>query len=195
MSKLVSINELEGGEVLAADVMTDDYQVLLSVGTTLKTDYIEFDMNKELFFDSYIPIEYIESNIKNIKIEYQINKYCNIDYSSNSNKEIYIWAYCDNPIKIIKEVINNINNKKIININNEIKSLKIYASKDNISIIKNNRKTYYNDLEDRQSLINSFESRINNLQDQIETYIEKEYEYKEEISNLKDKLFMYENEE
>lgn len=41
MSKLVSINELEGGEVLAADVITDDYQVLLSVGTTLKMDYIE----------------------------------------------------------------------------------------------------------------------------------------------------------
>ncbi|MBQ7065223.1 MAG: HD domain-containing protein [Lachnospiraceae bacterium] len=41
MSKLVSINELEGGEVLAADVITNDYQVLLSVGTILKLDYVE----------------------------------------------------------------------------------------------------------------------------------------------------------
>lgn len=41
MSKLISLNELEGGEVLAADVMNEDYQILLSAGTSLKPEYVE----------------------------------------------------------------------------------------------------------------------------------------------------------
>lgn len=41
MAKLVNINGLEGGETLAADIITDDYKVLLSAGTILKTEYIE----------------------------------------------------------------------------------------------------------------------------------------------------------
>lgn len=39
--KLVQVHDLQGGEVLAKQVMTNDYQLLLKEGTTMKTEYIE----------------------------------------------------------------------------------------------------------------------------------------------------------
>ncbi|MDO4514199.1 MAG: HD domain-containing protein [Lachnospiraceae bacterium] len=39
--KRCEVNELKGGEVLAAPVLTDTYQVLLGAGTTLTQEYIE----------------------------------------------------------------------------------------------------------------------------------------------------------
>ena len=39
--KLVEIDELQGGEILAKEVLTNDYQVLLGKGTVVKKEYIE----------------------------------------------------------------------------------------------------------------------------------------------------------
>ena len=39
--KLVEIDELQGGEILAKQILTNDYQVLLGKGTVVKTEYIE----------------------------------------------------------------------------------------------------------------------------------------------------------
>lgn len=41
MAKLINIDELKGGEILAVDVITDDFKVLLSANTSLKEEYIE----------------------------------------------------------------------------------------------------------------------------------------------------------
>ena len=38
---LKKIDELEGGEVLARNIMTWDYQIILPEGTTLRKDYID----------------------------------------------------------------------------------------------------------------------------------------------------------
>ena len=78
----------------------------------LKTDYMEIDMKDNLIFGYHYPeVEYIESNNDNIKIEYSINKYCEINRSDLSDKVIHIWSSCENPMKLVKEVINNFNNK------------------------------------------------------------------------------------
>ena len=39
--KLVEIDELQGGEILARQILTNDYQVLLGKGTVVKAEYIE----------------------------------------------------------------------------------------------------------------------------------------------------------
>lgn len=39
--KLVEIDELQGGEILAKQILTNDYQVLLGKGTVVKVEYIE----------------------------------------------------------------------------------------------------------------------------------------------------------
>ena len=79
----------------------------------LKTEYMELDMRNDLVFGTYPVVEYIESDNDNIKIEYTINKYCNINHSNSSESVIHMWSNCDNPIKLAKEVINNLNDKKL----------------------------------------------------------------------------------
>lgn len=113
--------------------------------TILKTEYIEIDMKDDLLFGYYYPeIEYIESDDDNIKMEYSINKYCEINHSDSSDNIFHAWSSCNNPIKIVKEVINSFNNKKIISINNQLQDVKIYTSKENIEILKKNYKDYTN---------------------------------------------------
>lgn len=41
MARLINIDELKGGEILAVDVMTDDFTVLLAADTSMKREYIE----------------------------------------------------------------------------------------------------------------------------------------------------------
>ena len=42
-------------------------------------------------------------------------------------------------------------------------------------------------------IINSYEKRINELENQIDDYIDKEYSYLNEISNLEEQVNMYKN--
>lgn len=154
----------------------------------LKTEYIELDMSNDLIFDPSLTIEYIEDNNSNIKIEYEINRYCSSEYTYLSNSIIHIWGYCDNPIKLVKEIINNFNNKKIISITNEISNVKIYTTKENIEILKKNYQDYIAFEESTQNMIESYDNRINELQQIVEEYIEKEEEYQTEINELKEQI-------
>lgn len=160
----------------------------------LKAEYMELDMQNDLVFGTYPVVEYIESDNDNIKIEYTINKYCNINHSNSSESVIHMWSNCDNPIKLAKEVINNLNDKKIISINNELQNVKIYTAKENIEILKKNYKDYTNVEVQTQNMINSYESRIDELQQKIDEYIQKESDYQEKINNLKYQIIMYQNE-
>ena len=170
-----------------------DFEYIENNKDILKTEYIEIDMRNDLMFDSYLEIEYIESNNENIKIEYTINKYCNINYSNLSNSIVHLWGICDNPIKLVKEVISNFNNKKIVSINNQLQNVKVYTTKENIDILKKNYKDYTDVEVQHQNTINSYEKEINELQNKLDEYVQKEWEYQEEINNLKNQLFMYES--
>lgn len=105
------------------------------------TRIIRFKMNNKLNFYTNIDINYIEDDIKDIKVEYIINKKCDLNYtvSSHNLKNIYFYPRCNSfTLENVKEHIENINNKKIIRIKNEIQTIKIYASKKNIEILKEN---------------------------------------------------------
>ena len=142
----------------------------------LKTVTKEYDMKEDLIItNNYGEIEYIETEDKNIKIDYQINKYCDI-YDNNYNNNIVVWPDCENPINIAKEYIKNINDKRIIPINNTIEKMTVYTNKSNIETLKNNWNNHINEMEKNRE-INSYEEQISNLK-------EENRELKQEIEDL-----------
>lgn len=153
-----------------------NFKYVESDESILKTDYIEFDMKKDFIFETYPKVEYIESNNKNIKLEYTINRYCNINGFNSSDSLIHVWAYCDDPIKMVNEYIRGFNDKKIFSINNEIKDLKIYTTKENIEILKKNYSNYVNAQIQVNNIISSYEEKVAELQNQINKY-ERELQY------------------
>ena len=160
---------------------------------SLETKYIEYEMNNKLFIDNHHSIEYIPSDNTNLRIEYTINKnyeVVTLDYSENI---IDLWPTCKNPIELIKEIIENLNNRKIIPIDGNIESIKVYTTLENINLLKQNKENFYNEEIQRENIINSYEKRINELENQIDDYIDKEYSYLNEISNLEEQVNMYKN--
>ena len=160
---------------------------------SLETKYIEYDMHNKLFIDNHYNIEYIPSDNTNLKIEYTINKNYEVKVLDYSENIINLWPTCENPIEMIKETIENLNNRKIIPVDGNIESIKVYTTLENINLLKQNKDNFYNEEIRRQNMINSYEKRINELEDRIDDYIEKEYSYLNEISSLEDQVNMYKN--
>ena len=151
----------------------------------LKTETFELEMTDHTFFNIYADnIQYIESNIDNIKVEYQINKYCELTFYHQNTYDIEAFVDCPDPIKLTKEFISNINHKKIVPINNEIKTLSIYASKENIEKLKNNERNYFDIEQQQNKMIDYYEERIQEFQLKINDYERKLAEYEEENSRL-----------
>lgn len=125
-------------------VGTLNFEYVANDKELLKTEYIELDMKNDFVFGLYPEVQYVESNNENIKIEYTINKYCDVQHSDFSDSVIHMWGSCSDPIKLAREVINYFNDKKIISINNEIQDIKIYTTKENIEILEKNVQEYFN---------------------------------------------------
>ena len=160
---------------------------------SLETKYIEYEMHNKLFIDNHHSIEYIPSDNTNLKIEYTINKHYEVEDLDYSENIIDLWSTCKNPIELIKEIIENLNNRKVIPIDGNIESIKVYTTLENINLLKQNKDNFYNEEIQRQNIINSYEKRINELENQINDYIDKEYSYLNEISNLEEQVNMYKN--
>ena len=160
---------------------------------SLETKYIEYEMHNKLFIDNHYNIEYIPSNNTNLKIEYTINKHYEVEDLDYSENIIDLWPTCNNPIEMIKETFENLNNRKVIPVDGTIELIKVYTTLENINLLKQNKDNFYNEEIRRQNMINSYEKRINELEDRIDDYIEKEYSYLNEISSLEDQVNMYKN--
>ena len=160
---------------------------------SLETKYIEYDMHNKLFINNHYNIEYIPSDNTNLKIEYTINKHYEVKVIDYSENIINLWPTCENPIEMIKEAFENLNNRKVIPIDGNIESIKVYTTLENINLLKQNKDNFHNDEIQRQNMVNSYEKRINELEDKLDDYIEKEYSYINEISRLEDQVNMYKN--
>ncbi len=132
-----------------------DFNVIEMPKEMYITETKEINMQDNLFFISYDSnIKYIESNIDNIKIEYDIYKYCSINYNNIYYNDIYyngiyyngyaIWSECHNYSKIIKDYLDKLNNKIILVNDEQIKEIRIYANQENIRKLKNNYFKYFN---------------------------------------------------
>ena len=74
--KLVTVEDLKEGDIIASDVLLDDYTVVLSKGTVIKTPYIEKLRELEIF-TIYIEDgenETVEPLVKNVKLTPKENK-------------------------------------------------------------------------------------------------------------------------
>ncbi len=171
-----------------AFIGTLNFRFLKTNENMLKQETKEFAMTDNLFFElSTDDITYVESEIDNIKVEYKINRYAKaIVYAPEDNQGITIFAQCSDPIKLIKEVLNNINNKRISPINFEISDITIYASKENIEKIKNKFIYYYNNFNNYEDTINYYMDLVNSLENQ-------NYEYELKIDELNEQIEQYKN--
>ena len=162
----------------------------LSFEITYDNEYMQKKVTKEyemkddllIYQNNYYEIEYVETEDKNLKITYEINKYCDIMdemYGENENT-IRVWSECENPINIAREYIKNINNKKIIPINDNIEKMTIYTNKTNIEKIKNNWNNYLLEVQKIEEN-HSYENKLNKLEDENK-------ELKQEIRELKKQL-------
>lgn len=125
-----------------------NFNVVNNDEVSLKTETFEVAMEEGLFYRrSYKKgIEcfekYIESDIDNIKIECSINEVFNVELYNQGKNGMYVYEHGNSPITMARQIIENLNNKKIVNFNSDLMEVKIYASKENIDKLKSNQNTY-----------------------------------------------------
>ena len=172
---------------------TLNFEVLENNDGMLKTETKEYEMRDGLFFRPYhaTNVDYIESDINNIKLEYSINKLCVLEDDYNNTNGVYVWTDCPNSMEMLKAFIENINNNKIMPINNDMESIKIYASKENIEKFKSNWENYLSENEAYEETINFYENRITELENKLTNYENKVFDYENKISNLEEQIEEY----
>ena len=171
-----------------AFIGTLNFRILKPNENMLKEETNEFTMTDNLFFDFFAEkVTYVQSDIDNIKVEYKINRYYKSKvYIPYNNEGIAIFTECTDPIKLMKEFVNNINNKRIVSLDSQISDITIYASKENIEKIKNNATEYYNNQI-------SYEERINYYMDLVDDLQSQNYEYEQKIQELYNQIEQYKN--
>ena len=141
----------------------------------IKTDSVEVEMQDDLYLEianmyDINGIEYIESDINNIKIEFKTNSICNPEYHIIEDGGLIVSSYYENEMEFIKQFVEDFNNK-IIRINEySMYEVKIYASKENIEKLKQNYERQINDDLYYQQMIKDYENRINELEEELQIY-------------------------
>ena len=132
-----------------------------------KTVSFEYDMQDGLMVNPNTQINYVVEERDNVKVEYTIIKYFELDSHIGENSSIiYGWSYSKNPLKIAREVIKNANNRKLVPINSDVQKITIFASSSNIETIKNNMDNYNMNKESNNELIESYEEKISDLKEE-----------------------------
>ena len=160
-----------------------DFAIDFDGKSMLETKKLEFAMKEDTFINW--DVNYVEKNIKNIEVEYQINKYCELFEYSRGENGIHLTTTCSNPDKAIKEVLHELNKKKIIGFNDIPVEVTVYASKENIKKMKKNYNEYLKSAENRNEEIEEYEERIESLEEELEEYKEKVSEYENRIEEEK----------
>lgn len=115
---------------------------------TVKDEFV-FEMKDNLMiarhYNYYHTVEYIEEDRKDVKVEVEHSKYYTTEFDEEGGL-IYIYNYVPDgeAMDMVRMFIKDFNNKKIVNYDSE-QSVKVYTSKENIEIMKNNRKEYFDD--------------------------------------------------
>ena len=155
------------------------FDVIEMDDSLLKTQSFEHNMTIDTVIDThYYDVEYIETNTNNIKVEYAVNKYCDVYEYTEDDNSISAYVDCKNPMRMVRAVVKNLGDKKITNMSTNIESVKIYANKANIEILENNAIKRDQEIEERNNTLNNYENEINRLEDENE-------QLREQIDNLR----------
>ena len=133
-----------GGGIGLISINITDFKIINSVDNS---NFINREknlpMNNKIFFVDYNnKIEYIESTNQDIKIVYTSSIYYNLEIKQVDDG--YYFYLSDNDSKqfeLNKNIIQDINNKQIINYSNY--KIYIYTTKENIKTLKTNLNKYY----------------------------------------------------
>ena len=139
----------------------------------------EYNTN-DVFFLYPDDEDYIESDIDNIIVEVKHSKNSLVykyEYE-DGQVELYVNYNDFHVFKLINDIIDDINNKELIYYDNF--EIKIYASKENIEKLKQNRNSYFE---------NNQYSEIDSLRKENAILHGRIYSMEEEINDLKDKIF------
>ena len=155
------------------------FDVIEMDDSLLKTQSFEHNMTIDTVIDThYYDVEYIESDINNIRLEYTANKYCDVYEYTEEDNSISASLECKNPMKMVRALVKNLGNKKITNMSTDIEGVKIYANKANIEILKNNEMKREEEIKERNNRFNNYESEINRLENENE-------QLREQVDTLK----------
>jgi hypothetical protein len=145
----------------------------------------EYNMNKDLIVFPYDNIvnnlEFKEKDIDNIQVEYTYNKYTILsDYMNKDNTLLKANANNNNKTQVLRGFIEQLNNRKIVNIFDidYCSKITIYTNKDNITILKANLDNYINENEKQAKYTETLENTIKEQKTRIQ-------ELEDEINELK----------
>lgn len=141
------------------------FEIVTNINSSYNiTEEKEYKMTDNLFFESYNNIEFIESENKNIKVVYTYSPIYDMKFIEH-NSGYYITTSLKDytEVELIKRIINDFNNKKIVNYSDF--KISIYTTKENIKTLKSNSDKYYRYQEENhvQEIINNYEKQIAEL--------------------------------
>jgi hypothetical protein len=160
------------------------FEIIEHDDSMLQTISKEYEMKDDLVIYSHgeYQIEYVESDNDNIRVEYTLNKYCKLDEHYNHDKDNAIRnnVYCDNPIRLGKVFINNVNHKKIIPLSSSIEKIIVYTNLSNIERLKDNWEKELNSIKSNDERMHYYEKEINDLEIENQKLREKIQQYEED---------------
>ena len=158
------------GMVLIGSLQFD----LVDTPKNVRTDNIEIEMQENLFMGNRHEVEYIVEERDNVRIECVLDDQLTSKYNVNDNGSIQLYSYAENQMKVFRNELKELNNKKIYPLNGDFVSIKVYASAENIEKLQNNFTTYHD-------TINSYQTEIDELHTELD-------EKNREIDELNEKL-------
>ena len=133
----------------------------------MNTNETTFDMKKDTVIQAYEgDVEYIEENRKDIRIVYECNKYNKVVFATDEN---FIYYYLDTIEENIPDyIISNLNDKVFVN--PEYLKIRIYASKNNIKTLKENRDKYISneEIKAKNRQISELMEELDEVRDELE---------------------------
>lgn len=182
-----------------------NYRVISSVEDK---NYIKeektFSMTDDLRISDYMNynVEFVESPNQDVKVVWTHSKFLTRDIFLSDNCITFDYIEDENVLAILKDQIENINHKTIVDYSAE--DLKIYTTKENIAKLAKNYEDYHLEQTNRHynEVINELNEELNNKEDQI-TELESELfdkenkinELENEVTRLEDELRFQEIEE
>ena len=135
------------------------------------------DMTDQLYFNTHYDIEYIPSDNTNIRIEYETSDYCEMSTSDVGEYGVSLWNDCTEVPEMFKDMMKDINHKKIHVLNNTIQNIKVYTTQENINKM--------NEIKTRQE---SLQEKINTMRDELSEKDNKILELENKIDELENKI-------
>ena len=166
---------------------TISFNIIKNDDSNIKVVTDEYEMENNLLISPYsdYEIEYVKTNDDNIKIEYYVCKYCEVSehyLAGNDNYTIMDWVANFENLTVVKDFIKNVNEKKIVLIDNSISKIIVYTNQTNIDTLNKNMSDYLKNIEQEEGIIESYEKTINELEKLIEELQQSNYELQEKLN-------------